>query len=764
MSVSRMELEQEKNKLNKILDQIQVHLKEAQSLSQEHKDEVKTARKWMWEDLTRDVSKFENALDLVQHGLDLYRQERVYLFSNSLVHKLEKIIPSPYFGRIDFHENGVIKKEHIYIGISALTDKDTGEMLIYDWRAPISSMFYDVQLGEAEYTCPEGIIDGEILLKRQYKIIKGKLLYMFDSNLQIGDDVLQEMLSKNTDDKMKTIVTTIQREQNQIIRDGQHKLLIVQGSAGSGKTSIALQRVAYLLYKHRETINADHIVIFSPNQLFNDYISDVLPELGEENMLQTTFQEYTERTLPPLISFEDKYDQLEYLFSAQKDSNYYTRLQNIKFKASSDFLQMIKNYISLLENGEITFKNISYRNKVLISKEELSVLFNETFSNLPLCHRLDEMVKRVKVVIKSFQLEMIKNVNKKLLLNPKYIGTDEEISKYSRAIVKKRLMPLKEEIDLWKIKYALESYRRLFQDKPLFLHLSKGMNVTQEWEKICNQSHVSLEKSYLLYEDVAPFILFKGVFEGIQFKSTIRHCIIDEGQDYTPLHFEIFRQLFPRSSFTILGDLNQSIQAETTSDHYQSIIKSLAADKATLIQLNKSYRSTREIVEFSKELLVDGEGIASINRSGSKPQVIKVELEQLIPEAIMKDIVTMKSKGYQSIAIICKTAKVSEEVYQNLNGKLNLHLIKKVDKVFTKGIVVIPAYLAKGLEFDAVFIYDAGNEKYGHEGERKLLYTACTRALHQLHIYYSGELTPFIKEQETDLYHLIKLDVGTVTK
>lgn len=760
MSVSRIELGQEKNRLNRIVDQIQIQLKEAQCMSQDHKNEVKTARKWMWEDLTRDVSKFENALDLVQHGLDLYRQERVYLFSNSLVHKLEKILPSPYFGRIDFHENSVTQKEQIYIGIAALTDKKTGEMLIYDWRAPISSMFYDVQLGVAEYTCPEGIIYGEILLKRQYKIIEGELLYMFDSNLQIGDDVLQEMLSKNTDDKMKSIVTTIQREQNQIIRDGQHKLLIVQGSTGSGKTSIALQRVAYLLYKHRETINADHIVIFSPNQLFNDYISDVLPELGEENMLQTTFQEYAEKTLPSLISFEDKYDQMEYLYSAKKDSEYNTRLQNIKFKASSVFLHMLQNYIRYLEKGEITFKDISYRKKVLISKEELSVLFNETFSNLPLCHRFDEMVKKIKAVTKSFQKEQIKIVKEKLLLNPKYIGTDEEISKYSRAIVKKRLMSLKEEIDLWKFTYAYESYCRLFQDQHLFIHLSKDMKVPHEWEKIIHQTNMAIEKNDLFYEDVAPFIFLKGAFEGFQFKSTIRHCIIDEGQDYTTFHFEIFRQLFPRSNFTILGDLNQSIQAETTSAHYQSIINSLNADKATLIQLTKSYRSTREIVDFSKELLVESEGIASINRPGSKPQVIKVEQEQLIPEAIMKDIVTMKSEGYQSIAIICKTAKMSEEVYQNLNEKLNLHLIKKADKVFMKGIVVIPSYLAKGLEFDAVFIYDAGKDEYGHEGERKLLYTSCTRALHQLRIYYSGEITPFIKDLNTDLYHLTKSDVS----
>jgi DNA helicase-2/ATP-dependent DNA helicase PcrA len=754
MDVTKVEREVENKKLAMVVDQIERQLSEAQQTSLDKKEEVKSARKWMWEDLTRDVSKFENTLDLVQHGLDLYRQERIYLFSSSLVYKLEKMQSSPYFGRIDFLEEGTEQKEEVYIGISSLTDQRTGGMLVYDWRAPISSLFYDYQLGQAEYVCPEGPIEGNILLKRQYKISSGNMKYMFDNSLQIGDDMLQEMLSKHTDDKMKSIVTTIQREQNQVIRDGQHKVLIVQGSAGSGKTSIALQRVAYLLYKNRETMNSDHIVIFSPNQLFNDYIADVLPELGEENMLQTTFQEFTDKVIPEALKAEDKYSQMEYILACQDQAEYGTRMKSIRYKASNDFLQVIKNYIHYLETDGMIFKDVTYEEEVIISKGELSVLFYKEFKNVPLRYRFEKLLVRVHAAIKSYKKNQVKKVREKLLKHPKYIGTDKEIAKLSRAIVKKRLHPLMEEMKVWASSYAYQYYCWLFQQQDVFLSVSSETNIPQDWNEIRRQSKVFLEQDELLYEDVAPFIYLKMAFEGIPTQSTIRHCIIDEAQDYSIFHYEMMKQLFPRSSFTVLGDLNQSLHNNSNQNHYRMVMQSLETDNASIVRLYKSYRSTQEIVNFSKAILVDGETVESINRSGIKPQVIQVP-ESLLPDVIARDIRKLEEQGMGSIAIICKTAKESLRVYDHLKQDLNLRLITKKDKTFNKGIVVIPAYLAKGLEFDAVLIYNGGEETYHCENERKLLYTACTRALHQLHIYYCGSISPFITFLDASLYDLI---------
>jgi DNA helicase-2/ATP-dependent DNA helicase PcrA len=756
MRVTTEDWKEEKGRLELVLKHIENQLNEAVYTNLAHKNEVKKDRKWMWQELTRDVSKFENAIDLVQHGLDIFNKERGYLFSNSLIQKLEKTKKSPYFGRINFSEKESEQTEEIYIGISALSDQGTGELLIYDWRAPISSMFYDYQLGQANYLCPEGRIDGEITLKRQYKIIDGNMKYMFDNSLQIGDDMLQEMLSKHTDDKMKSIVTMIQSEQNQVIRDGKHNVLIVQGSAGSGKTSIALQRVAYLLYKHRETMNSDHIVIFSPNQLFNNYISDVLPELGEENMLQTTFHEFTERALPDFLVAEDKYDQLEYMLSGKYDSEYGSRMKAIQYKASEKFLQYVKDYVSYIEREGMLFEDLlTHQGEMVISKGELTKLFYEDYKNLPMHFRFERILAIIHETIKELKKKQAKKIEEKLLNRPNYIASDKEIKKLSSAIVKKRFKHFMEDMNVWVFSYAYKNYCRLFQEQDIFQHKSWMGQDQEEWESISRQTLVTLERNELMYEDVAPFLFVKLAFEGVPEQSTIRHCIIDEGQDYSMFHFEIMKQLFPRSSFTVLGDLNQSIHDDVHRNHYQMVIERLQADKASIVRLYKSYRSTEEIVNFSKAMLIDGEGVIPIEREGNRPLLLKIQNKEHTLQAVLKSINQWRGQGMNSIAVICKTAEEGSRVYDQLKHELNVYLITKKETQFNKGIVVIPAYLAKGLEFDAVLIWDVGANHYHHERERKLLYTVCTRALHQLHLVSVGKASPFITSIKSDLYDVV---------
>ncbi|MEW9077099.1 HelD family protein [Terrisporobacter glycolicus] len=309
-------------------------------------------------------------------------QKRDHEFTEKLEEKYERMLESPYFGRIDFIEDKEDTTEKCYIGLSNLINED------FDyWRAPISSMFYDFETGKASYECPEGIISGEITGKRQYKISDGKIEYMFDSNLSIDDEMLQELLSKNSDDKMKAIVTTIQREKNQVIRNENYKNSIVQGAAGSGKTSVALHRIAYLLYKHRDKITPENIIIFSPNNIFNDYISNVLPQLGEDNMYQTTFNDYMHKELGDEFKKETSSEMMEYILGSKDKLTYEDRIKSIKFKTSLEFTNILKEYINYVETMDRDFEDVIVRNKLIISSDEIKKLFFNDFSELPIRRR-----------------------------------------------------------------------------------------------------------------------------------------------------------------------------------------------------------------------------------------------------------------------------------------------------------------------------------------------------------------------------------------
>jgi DNA helicase-2/ATP-dependent DNA helicase PcrA len=753
MSLSEKDWEMERNRLASVNEEIEQQRAEAERSNQQNREEIIATRKFMWEDLTRDVSKADNRLDIVQHGLDLYRKERIYLFAGSQIKKLEKMQASPYFGRIDFQERGSLQQEQIYIGISSLSDQETGEMLVYDWRAPISSMFYDERVEDAQFESPEGPIYGEISLKRQFKIINGFIKYMFDNNLQIGDEMLQEMLGQHTSDKMKSIVTTIQSEQNQVIRNDQAKLLIVQGSAGSGKTSIALQRAAYLLYKHRETMNANQIMIFSPNPMFNDYISNVLPELGEQNVLQSTFQEYVEHSLPEDIQAEDFYDQMEEMLSfAADDPLNYVRIQNIELKASTNFVQWVKDYTDYLYESGMKFEDIKYEDDLILSSGQQTTIFFEQYKNMSLNNRLEEVHKAIKSAIMDFQQRKIEQVKERMINSPKYMGTDEEIGHESQILVKKRLKPFKQEIRNWVFSHAYSHYVRLFQDEDLLSKISRGMNIPIGWEEIRRQTLETLENRVVKYEDVVPLLYMKAAFEGVSALNSIRHVIIDEAQDYSAFHYQMMKRLFPRSSFTLLGDLNQSINEHMGVRNYKAIVDGFAEERASIVKLTKSYRSTEEIVHFTKALLVDGEGIQSVDRNGEKPRIIQAADESMMLDQAAKDIRSLIAQGFSSVAILCKTASQSKQVYEYLQPLLDLHLITKQDQTFKKGVVVVPIYLAKGLEYDAVILYQVNDDQYGAERDRKLLYTGCTRALHKLHLLYTGTLSPFVSIVDRQLY------------
>lgn len=745
MNLNNFESNLENQWLQKTLKEANRQLEEKRNEEDKlKKDAIETQRE-LWNDLgsisiengLEQLSEFMSFMDAMKH------QKRSHEFTKKLKDKYERMIESPYFGRIDFTEACETEYQKYYIGLSNLINDDY-DFLVYDWRAPISSMFYDYEIGQASYECPEGIISGEITKKRQYKIKDGKIEYMFDSNLNIDDDVLQELLGKNSDEKMKTIVTTIQREQNQVIRNEKYKNLIVQGAAGSGKTSIALHRIAYLLYKHKDKITSENIMIFSPNNIFNDYISNVLPKLGEDNICQTTFKDYMYKELGDDFKKESPTEMMEYILNNNGKITYKDRIENIEFKTSLEFTNILKQYLNYLETDDRCFEDIIVRGKLIISSEELQTLFSNDYSNLPIKKRLEKIKSRIIFLIEPYEKSWIDEIFKKLQASGDYIEKEEMMEK-STFIVRKHLKEVYSKISRMTELDLIDTYKNLFKNLEIFLDKANIEYDKKLIDNIKTYTMDNLSVRNLYYEDQVILLYLKVALGGIPNTSQIKYVIIDEAQDYTPLQYEIFYKLFKSANMTILGDINQSINPFMNVGDYNNIPNVLENDTC-IINLSKTYRSTMEITRFSRQLLTKAIDDGYVERHGDEPKVIGFTEKNYMNKKLIEDIKTYKQKNYKSIGIITKTARETREVYEFLKEKnIDVEAIAKDDDEYVNGVLVIPSYLSKGLEFDVVIIYDASDKRYNSEDERLLLYTCCTRALHVLNIYYLGEITPLLK-------------------
>ncbi|TBL67631.1 RNA polymerase recycling motor HelD [Paenibacillus thalictri] len=782
MTVPEQQLDAEKSRMDNVIEQITERIGHMEKVTEERKSAVTDIRQNFWSDITVNVDEIDDIMETIsavkQQTFVLKTEERGLHHAEETLDRLKRMKDAPYFARIDFREDGVEQSEPLYIGIASFMKEPSEQYLIYDWRAPISNLFYDYAPGPAAYETPMGSIKGEMTLKRQFIIRNGNLRYMFDTGVTIGDEVLQQILGKSADEHMKSIVATIQKEQNQIIRDDKHRLLIVQGAAGSGKTSVALQRVAYQLYKHRQSLNADNMVLFSPNALFNSYVSTVLPELGEANMQQTTYQEYLNLRLGALFQVEDPYTQLEYILTSQQEPGYDARISGIRYKASAEFFQVISRYKELLEREGLLFKNITFRGRILLSSRKIAQRFYEFDPSIRLSNRivlvkewllkqLREMEKAewsedwVREEIELLDTEQYQKVYLKLRkqdpnLEYSFDFHDKETELLSKMIVREKFDRLREKIKKLQFVNVTATYKQLFTNNDLFAKIASGQSEPEHWQEICRYTIERLEQKQLAYEDATPMLFLSEIIQGFHTLNTVRHVLIDEAQDYSPFQYEFLKRLFPRSKMTLLGDLNQSIYAHAaTLGSYQPLIDLYGESDTRIIRLTKSYRSTQEIVEFTKAMLPGGEAIEPFNRSGAKPKVFRTTGRDLRVQQIAQDIDRIKSQGMQSIAVICKTALESKEAYELLNQHTEMRLVTSEDHTFTSGTLLFPAYLAKGLEFDAVIIYDASDRVYKHEAERKLFYTACTRAMHQLYLYYEDQLTPFVKTIDGALYETV---------
>lgn len=800
--VDAKEWQLEQERLSRVTEKLQDQIVKLEPEVSGLFDQVRDIRRKFWEEVTVNTSTpedFEETFFTInQQSAVLSERERSHRQLERQWKSVNRLLPSPYFGRIDFREDGLGFTEQIYIGVASFVEDDGMSFLVYDWRTPIASLYYDHSPGPAAYLTPVGSIAGRMELKRQFQIKDGILCNLFDTSVTIGDELLQQVLGKDADARMTSIVATIQKEQNAIIRNDKSRMLIVQGAAGSGKTSAALQRVAYLLYKDRERLKADQIVLFSPNPIFNSYVSTVLPELGEENMQQTTFQEYLEYWLGSPFRLEDPFDQMEYVLTAQAAPGYEARLGGIRYKASEAFLQAIQRYARWLEREGMLFHGIRFRDRELIAAGRIKEKFYSYDPSIRLANRvvllqewlLKELTQlevtereagwvqeEIQYLDKEDYAEVFKDLHKERgvfdfaeqyeevqerLSNKRrgdesdfdYADKEEELLR--RRVVKESFTPLRRSVKKRRFIDFSGMYAQLFGAAGEYRRMTDGAEAPAHWPDICRQTREKLERLELFYEDATPYLYFKEMVEGVRRNTEVRHLFIDEGQDYSMFQYEYLKKLFPHASMTVLGDFGQAIFTQATNLHEAgSPLHGLYGNADTnLIRLVRSYRSTREIVEFTRMLLPDGGEIVPFERSGRKPLLVQAGGGIERAARIAADIAALSAEGIGTIAIITKTAGESGEAYELLQsaGCEALRLITKDTPDFEKGTMVIPAYLAKGVEFDAVLIWDASSGTYSRESERKLFYTACTRAMHRLLLYADGEWTPYLHGVDPVLY------------
>ncbi|TLS36050.1 RNA polymerase recycling motor HelD [Pseudalkalibacillus caeni] len=774
MAENPLEWQNEQNRVEEVLRIIKNKIKKYEKQAGGIKGDIVELRKNFWDDVTVNVDnakeRVETEAALRQQSELLSERERSHGQLDEQLKKLTRMKDSPYFGRFDFQEEGEKEAEKIYIGIASLMDENEEDFLVYDWRAPISSMYYDYSPGPAQYEVMDGTISGEMEVKRQFIIRNGTIKGMFDTGITIGDELLQEVLSNAASTKMNSIVATIQKEQNQIIRHEKSKTLIVQGVAGSGKTSAALQRVAYLLYRYRQIMSADNILLFSPNPLFNSYVATVLPQLGEENMMQTTLQQYIESQLEQRMELEGPAEQMEYILTERGQQGYEARRSGIKFKAGLEYKALLDHYFDSLSNSGIVFNELTFRGETLISTEEMEDYFYSLDDSYPISNRIDqlkdwllEMLNKAakqerkkdwvamesELLDKEDYLNAYKKLQEKQSFNEDTFDDFEREEKFlARLIVNRHFKPLRRFVKTLRFLDVKETYANLFKNR----HVAEEANklFPEDWGSICDQSLKALDQNILYWEDAIPYLYLKDQLSGRTPNLNIRHVLIDEAQDYSPFQFEYLKNLFPYSGVTLLGDFNQAIYAHTFGTKTLLAKESSEEESVEKISLKRSYRSTREIVEFTKGLIENGEEIEAFNREGTKPVLIETNDRASLNTAIVSRIKDFQSKGYESVAVICKTMKETKAAFQDLHNEIPIKMITEETYTFEKGVTVIPAYLAKGIEFDAVVLYDAS--QYSRESERKLFYTACTRAMHELAILSIGDPGLFMNEAQSDTY------------
>lgn len=710
----------EEKRLAQTISLAEEQLKQAKEAADKKKSEIIEAKKDVRENTEHGITSlytsdgFEALVELSQYINPVTDKIIDYEEEEHKILLLEKMIKSPYFARIDFKFDDEDEFEKIYIGRSSLRKNSYQEMYVYDWRSPIASVFYRFMTGEAFYDAPCGRVTGELNLKRQYEIKNGILEYFFDSDVQIVDEFLRQLLSQNTTAKMKAIVETIQHEQDVVIRDMENDLLMVQGVAGSGKTSIALHWAAYLMYQGLQTkLSANNIMIISPNSIFEQYISNVLPELGEDNVISSVFEDI----LSELLNGRKIQSRNDFLENLIVNSKYKEISRNsIEFKTSSFFREILDQFLIDIPRQWIEFEDVYYEGKCVVSGQILK----------------DKILGRPETPL-GIKLEQLEDyILEQIFGTGKGRGHKEE-----KNLIKQEIQKFIK-IDI------VELYKILFSNEAYFYSLLQNSNPSQNIKNIWKYTKENLEADSLYYDDaIAIAYLYLKIYGTNKYKN-IKQVVIDEAQDYYPLQYEIFNLLFSNAKFTILGDMKQTLAKKEDISFYEQIQKILNKKKSSLIMLDKSFRCTNEILNFSLKFIEQSSQIKSFNRNGDSPKVYIADNSEIFIDEIVKEIKLCQEKGFQSICLICKTEKNSTYLFNKIKHKLDIQLIKNGSVSDLQGVFILPVYMSKGLEFDTVLICDADSQNYHDEDDKNLLYVACTRALHKLSLFCENEVSPLI--------------------
>ena len=660
MKISESEMQKETKYLDDTINLIRKKISELGQELYDDDEKILEFKKFMWDSkASMDPGEMKNMM--VESDL----QVTIMLNKGLYLQKLYRSQNKPYFASIIFND------ELIYMGITHV--EDNLNYLVHDWRSPICNLYYDYEVGKAKYLAPDGIIEGNLSRKRQYIIEDGKLLNIFDNSINISDELLQQVLATESSDKMKNIVNTIQKEQNAIIRNTDDKNLIVQGIAGSGKTSVALHRIAFLLYRIAN-LNSKNILIFSPNNIFTEYISNVLPELGEDNTYSITFTSFLKDKIKEYKVIEDFTSFIERYYKGNvidKDV--------IKYKQSDEIIEDINNYLNDLINNITFIDNLKFDRYVFYTKEELDNMLKNRYSRFPIFERIKQMSIKIS--------EM------------NYDGRTTK----SKSIEK----------ELYKIINIPRDYKKIYRN----FYLSRYSKY---------HSYIDKGKS-INYEDACLFLYIKSILEGFDTNHYIKQVVIDEAQDYTKLQYLIIKNTFKTANYTILGDVNQTINPYYKYDSLE-VLKDIF-DSSKYLELNKTYRSTSKIIEYTNNIL-GLEHVSAIRNNNARDVVIRNSEEY---NDILNDLNDL-IKISKSVAIITKDNTECDKIYDYLKDKIDIVKIDNGSDKFSRKLVIVPSYIAKGLEFDSVIVYTSKDNKYTKD-EKYLFYVACTRSQHNLIVY-----------------------------
>ena len=638
---------------------------------------------------------WENYTEMDQYGYEDYdNQQALFRQMNAneeqfrLRKRFKKMQDSPFFGRVDFRYDGDEEAETFYIGIGNLSESAGSLPLVYDWRAPVSGLFYDYDKGSASYEAPSGIFEGEVTSKWQYKIRKGKMLYEFESDVKIDDEILGAELGSNGEVQLKNIVRTIQKEQNEIIRNTKDKIMVIQGAAGSGKTSVALHRIAYLLYHDRENLKSTNVLILSPNGVFADYISHILPELGEENIREMSFDLFAYRELKDIVGdCEDRYDQIEHTVLNPK-------IQDIcREKQSPEFVSKLDGFVLRLEDELMNFRDVEYRGCTL-SEKEIIDLFYFKFLDVPLLSRMHSVAE--------YFIDQVETLRDRDL-------SDEE----------------REEV--------MECFRSMYETRDCYVLYSRFL----EKEGYRPLPHCQIEKRRLRYEDVYPVLYLKYTLYQCRNHHGIKHVVVDEMQDYSWIQYLLIHKMFP-CRMTILGDKAQTMEDET-QDVLKFLPKIFGKDIRKIV-MNRSYRNTMEVAQYANHL-TGIEDMELFERHGEPVDERTFSSTEEALETVLEKWLNRREE-FETEALIFLTEREAEHAFLYIEKRLKeiapeaenqLCYMNRDSQSFKKGLTVTTFYLAKGLEFDQVFGIFEENRESGLQCQAK--YITATRALHELHMY-----------------------------